>query len=360
MLYLSRIISQKTCGIVDTDDGSETVVAIDDLFHLCGDLEMDIKGVTVIRQYNKRGGWHYEMTKFSVYQGEEYSTVEQAKLMTFKGVNVKVMGTRDGKEITSILVNPKVPGEKVIRLSDYGNSCSKYIFREMPWSYGGQSKYLTIILDDKIKLVGSSLSEAFHHGVILDIREVNFKSKTIQYVCSELSRHSWDSFIDKNFVIASQEVLDYFKVMSSLNKDWTNSDSDRGRMKSIFPCTPEISNLVARVYGKDFLSISKARLLLDEGLSPRSWYMSHNVKDLKTWLEEHEEDAIYEPSFEKYITQPYCDILRVLSHITGCNKPTLKRYYNFVRRCYPPKEIKDAYTDFVNRALRWLLYEVKV
>ena len=47
MLFVSRRLPSQCFGVVDTDDGVETIVPIDELGSIVGDFGIDVKGVSI-------------------------------------------------------------------------------------------------------------------------------------------------------------------------------------------------------------------------------------------------------------------------------------------------------------------------
>lgn len=141
MLFVSRVVDGLKFGIVDTDDGTETLVYRDELNDAVLIHHVDIKGVKI--GYNR--GLHHNtpfIKEIMAQQDMRQYTNLQAKTKTLLGVEVRVY---DG-EITAILADTRVAKDGVrVRLSDFGTTMSW----ESPvrWVNGDTKNKLILVLD---------------------------------------------------------------------------------------------------------------------------------------------------------------------------------------------------------------------
>lgn len=169
MLFISRLIGYHNYGVVDTDDGVEEVVDMQELYHLVIELGLEIYGVV------PSGGAIMENRIF-VYQPEETLTQLQLKTMMLKQVHIKVWNNI----ITSIRWNGKTSEEIVdIRLSDYGIGVADFALARNA-SFGGYK--VNLILDDKVEYSYYAFKRRYYEhtlvgkngiGVIFDLRELS-------------------------------------------------------------------------------------------------------------------------------------------------------------------------------------------
>lgn len=128
MLYISRCTAPGAYGVVDTDDGSEDVYNGEDIYAVCRELRLDIKGV---------------VSRGLIFPWQDSKTVSgyQAKLL-LAGIKTTVWNDI----ITSIRYENVQNGEIVpIRLSELGSSFGCSILFGNARSYRVQAR---LIFDD--------------------------------------------------------------------------------------------------------------------------------------------------------------------------------------------------------------------
>lgn len=167
MLYFSRYVKCSDIvryGVVDTDDGFETLVNWDSLSDLVLNTGLHIKGV---HRYDEYG------IKVRVYQPPEETTRLQVKTKTLKGVDVTIYN----HEIVGVRFDAsKIHSRVTIRLSDFANSLGDYILGECPKANVGIK--VVLVLDNSVlfhdyafKTLRPATFEEL--GVILDMRELD-------------------------------------------------------------------------------------------------------------------------------------------------------------------------------------------
>lgn len=144
MLYISRYIGLNEFGVVDTDDGVEEVVTLQQVIRACGPLNVQIAGVeTHIR------GFSYGKKSFVdsvlAYQDPITKTSLQLKLSLLGHVDVVTYGNM----ITNVLWDfDKIKEPVFVCLSDFGSCCGDRIL----WGNANRGEHkITLILNDKIE-----------------------------------------------------------------------------------------------------------------------------------------------------------------------------------------------------------------
>lgn len=160
MLYISRIVTRSTYGVIDTDDNVETIASYNELKHFVKDLGIDIDGVTINGTY----------LKIEVANHSNSSKIAKLAMMT--GVVLSVVDDT----LTSISFNHNVKS-CTIRLSDYCSSIGDYVLSRRNISFLTSDKKIVLVLDNDIDITGKSFSElySFHNTLVVDI--TNYKSK---------------------------------------------------------------------------------------------------------------------------------------------------------------------------------------
>lgn len=188
MLYLSRIIKGKTekYGIVDTDDGVETIVTRAKLRKIVVEDGIVIDGVRIING-------NTDIFTFCPSRDNTKVSSKQVRLEFLTGVRINTFAG----EITSIRVDGKVmrDGQR-IRLSEYANRMDwnvKVIFLNM------DMQRLTLVFDDKIETGGSCVLPRGDH-LVFDMTEKTNNEEVSQFYkafikCFELGDGAWDSYL---------------------------------------------------------------------------------------------------------------------------------------------------------------------
>ena len=169
MLYISRFVGQDHYGVVDTDDGDESIVSLSELYRLVYDVGLNILGTMP----NKAKS----MPESSVHVFQPLDTVTrlQTKTKVLQGVDVKTYG----EMITSISwVRDDIKEPVTLRLSDFGTRCADYILDRNELS---DRHVITLVLDEGISYSFCAFRRRFYRafpngvfgvGCVLDIREL--------------------------------------------------------------------------------------------------------------------------------------------------------------------------------------------
>ena len=169
MLYISRFAGRYCYGVVDTDDGTEEVVAGYDITNAVSNLGLSILGVDIDPQSTLKP----TVDSILPYHDVTRMTPLQVKTNLLQHVEVFVFG--------DIIANVRFRADEItvpsiIRLSDFGKVCGdRMLYGNRP---SGAHK-ITLILDDKLsfskhtflKPTGSLGKSGL--GVVLDMREMH-------------------------------------------------------------------------------------------------------------------------------------------------------------------------------------------
>lgn len=169
MLFISRFVDYESYGVVDTDDGVEEVISLQDVYRASYDLGLDIQGV-------RKDGKMLPLNHIRTYQNPDTLTKLQVKTKVLHGVDITVYNGM----ITSLLIDINVMAQPArLRLSDYGESCGDRIlvgnrFQNM--------HRVTLVLDDHIRTrsltfwIGHNMSHpksgTNRYGVVIDMTEM--------------------------------------------------------------------------------------------------------------------------------------------------------------------------------------------
>lgn len=147
MLYISRYVGKRGYGVVDTDDGSETIVDGEELYHICSDLFLDIVGV----ETSQEDGLCY-VVNVVPYQLRSTLSVSQVKLYVLKHVTLKTYGSM----ITHIAWNSSEIDTPVrIKLSDFGDILGDCILSGL---WHANQHMVILSLDDHISFGANTFS----------------------------------------------------------------------------------------------------------------------------------------------------------------------------------------------------------
>lgn len=179
MLYISRPIASIQYGVVDTDDGTESVVTFAEITEIVTGLLIHIEGA--VTGFSAHGG--LAIRRIECYQDEQYVTREVLKAKMLLGVEVRLFRN----EITYISVcKTGFRDNTRLRLSDYASRISGRVGVHYASAAMGLKNTLVLVLDDNIEV----LTEAFDpivRGVKYDIREYT-NEKVISSMYKALGR----------------------------------------------------------------------------------------------------------------------------------------------------------------------------
>lgn len=166
MLYISRFVGYDHYGVVDTDDGIETIVSLSELRDIVCVQRIGICGVI-------SDGSALRENMVFIYQPQHTRSKLQIKTRVLKGIDIKVFGTM----ITSITLD-EVSNDNIvdIRLSDFGDACADFVLTRNTPNAGYR---LNLILDDKVRYSPFAFCRRYYTsfanrggiGVVFDMRE---------------------------------------------------------------------------------------------------------------------------------------------------------------------------------------------
>lgn len=180
MLYISRRLnSGETYGVVDTDDGVETLIRRSELYQVLGDLGIEVAGVvrSPLSPCKAFPNTKYIIEKVFPFQLPEAVVPIQTKYKMLFHTDVVIYND----EIQAIRwMSSKLTTPVVIRLSSFASSVGEMIL----WgNLRNETHKATLIFDDNLNISPHSFSPVGHNSsevvgkrgyvVVLDLREVS-------------------------------------------------------------------------------------------------------------------------------------------------------------------------------------------
>lgn len=170
MLYISRIYggvgrygSKPEYGVVDSDDGVETVVSFDDLRRICVDTGLQVLGVhKYLRHVGagtcvEKGNMIVSIGSIVPYQPPETMTIHQNKLLAMYGIRLSTY-----KDLITCIETTRKDADSVIafrlRLSQFGSRCADHILGYQ--TINSVMYELTLVLDDNCPFTDTTFFEA--------------------------------------------------------------------------------------------------------------------------------------------------------------------------------------------------------
>lgn len=343
MLYISRYIGQTKYGVVDSDDGVETVCTYADLMDYVLKMGLDIKGVVLTTNYS-RGKPRQMIKNVNVYQNQDFVTREQAKMKVLGGVDVKTFDN----QIVSITISPNGLQNKVeLRLSDYGTTCGEYIFSRISGVRDGK---LVIILDDNILLNSKSLKYFSERGIIVNTTEVTSR-KMVEYVARELATGGrWLSITAFDSVIDVPNRMDYYKGVTILCRE-TNYDPQITHISDIVSNSVVLNRVIAKKFKSEFAAIAKANYA-----SIRNLRWITLSKNYSKWvISSQAQELLARGNFDGLRSSRFIELFASMRELSTCNKNVLVRFENYIKFFDATPEIKQSFVTFCRRATDWLV-----
>lgn len=179
MLYISRFFGADRYGVVDTDDGTESICDLTKIRKAVIDSGLTIQGV---RPQNYNGLLWLQADYIDVYQPADTVTKEQAKYKTLLGLDTKMYKTT----LTSITWDI-LKSHATIRLSSLCDSCADFI---LTGNLHTVLDKIILILDNnvlfgpltfKAKSFADGYTDIEKIGMKFDIRELSDKRAYVLY-----------------------------------------------------------------------------------------------------------------------------------------------------------------------------------
>ena len=156
MLFVSRRLPSQCFGVVDTDDGVETIVPIDELGSIVGDFGIDVKGVSIDTFPN---GTKY-VCEVLIQQDPTKVTAQQAKFRTLYDTKVLVYNG----ELVGINVGEKAKYPISINVSSFANKISS--LTQFWWDDDSRVDVgLVLVIDDSVEITGGILPVGEIYGL---------------------------------------------------------------------------------------------------------------------------------------------------------------------------------------------------
>ena len=193
MLYVSRYLGNDNYGVVDSDDGVETIVTAEEILHYIKDLNLEIAGVVPVR----KGRWKKIIGILDIRPYAFKRSGLQLKTQMLLGVDVGVYDD----EITEVNINNEVAQEMVrVRVSDFAHRM--YWGTPVRWSKWGQS-HIVFVLDDSVTMWGEypRLNNWAIHWDISEVTNVHLMHE----VYLELAAYHYDRCAYDDCVINTPE-----------------------------------------------------------------------------------------------------------------------------------------------------------
>ena len=212
MLFVSRYIGTDKYGVVDTDDGVEEVVTLNDIEHAVLQQGLEINGAVIHRDFPQRDGGkgHKWLDYAKPFQDDSSKTSFQEYVKREQSVEVNVYNST----ITCIhAANRRIRRPVSIRLSDFAPAIGDCVLS--PNATVGRH-ILTLVFDDKLKSLTelsfrmakySEASERYgveSHGVVFDMRELSSNELAFKVYSqlAEYPRNPFGSVRDKDTRLA--------------------------------------------------------------------------------------------------------------------------------------------------------------
>lgn len=320
MLYVSRVIPVGKFGVVDTDDGVETVVSWMDIRRYVRDYHLEIMGVEV-----KQTDHGLVVGAVEPYQAKEHYSALQAKTQALRGVDIH---TYNG-EITGIYINCKlIKNGYVLHLSKYGKSVTQgVIIRHTNKEYF--QNRVVIVLDNGI-VNYHTMPPVCMNNITWDIRSLPDKVVESMYLelmdSSVIRPAQWDKFI-----IDSPERIAFWKCLKLLDKKDASAEYFDAVLSSVKD-KQALTDKVADACINDFRAVASMESITilpvyRDGFKEvmRKYNMCIGKSDFKSMWEN------------------LSRVFAMLEASSTMGYESLKRFENFLLYFDAPKDIQDLF-----------------
>lgn len=328
MLIVSRVINGTTVGILDTDDGVETLVSRGELDDIVFKHGLHIAGVGVGVEMSFFGAQSDYIADIEVQQDMSQVTSFQAKMKTMVGVDIRVFND----EITAIFLDEDViRSNTVIRLSDFGHKMNWGL--QVRWRKEYHDKFVTLKYDDKLELDGKPIINRFH--TITDLTDLS-DADAIYREYLRIPATTW-RIVDKPERLFFWFSVAYF-TMSDRTRNSVSSHASR------IPTGEEMYRNTAEVFREDFKQLAASD----------AWHVTgENHKAMHTHcrnlIDKHQFPFTVEDSYD-YLVEKAEGIFTNISKLRGKKHSSilsiLRRYVTtFI---VDDIEVREAYVKLCN------------
>lgn len=332
MLYISRIISQKRYGVVDTDTGVETVMSGAEIRNLVEVHGKEIKGVAV-SDFDGQ-----VMGDITVWQPQETISRLQVKARAIYGVVVKM----NGDQVTNISI-PRSMDCGRVKLSDLGKKFCASVFQ------GSEiNGSVTFVLDDSIEVVKDTfrgwwgldkvhmdLSAVRDNAILTAVFEDNFLNGHI--MTTELPNVPVR-------IIESQDMRGHAIALYVLNGGYLNSSRISFIRSLMLDVSPAAKAFVDKKYRRKFINLGKRSVTISGGAFASDLELLREVAKIV-----HASDCV---TFNDWLEMTYkYDFIESVEHIVDVNYILLMKLYNYVIFFDPDDAIKNAFVNVCKKSL---------
>lgn len=335
MFYVSRIVTRGRYGVVDTDDGKESIMSTADIKKAVLELDFEIAGVTT-----KRTNRGYAIDKIAAYQPPKSVSTKQVKAKVMQGVDV----SKNGDVVVGISVVPHTIQPLSVRLSDFGTKYGKYVLKDR--TIKGN---VIFVLDDSLQINQLTFRD-WYTNVTMDFREVTKQSilDTVLY----------DDFFDRYVLIGRVNSLDssiidiperksYAKAVWLVCFEFVNQMQLEVAQQVLPTISPEAKAMVAKRYSRKFINLGKSEVKVLPDAFVSDLEMCNTV-----CRRMREAGLTATSSFEDWLWyESRIDFLGRLKHLVNADFRTVTKFKNYARFFTPSAEVKAAYVQFMDKAV---------
>lgn len=353
MLYLSRILNPENpkyrkYGIVDSDDGIETLITRDELKEIVLVNNLEIRGVSVITTIDGVKDIRVRLPQ------QEPSTLvgSQVRMKVLTGVNITVFNG----EITAIQIDNKfLQDRQRIRLSKFGNKMSirvKTYFKGFP-PYS-DTKAVVFVLDDKIEIVGRLIDFYSVKHVVYDISKVTNPDVVRMFYTTLKNSMMRINYGFESFVIDRKDRMAYQKFSIAVN------DTD-GIPKSVLSTVESMGLNYKDVELTD--SNLKAIKKVVSRANSLDWFTKGNTRLIHDSVCKHLTTRGFKPleleDFE-YARETLLELISCYSNNAsyykyesmGLHEGIWHVFYNYLRFCNPTIEVQSLFIALCNKSIK--------
>lgn len=338
MLYISRYITDYSYGVVDSDDGVETIVTREELAAVCITFRLKVKGVEV-----KHGNMGWYVDAVEPYQDRNTYNKRQIKALTLLGVDLKIYD----QEIVAISADSSVAkSDVVLRPSEFAKKLSCFVKLNKSASCS-----LTIVLDDRIEVVGETFRVGLN-GVRFDLREVSnemtaksvYKDVVVEY---PVPIDMWE-----HYIIDNDSRSGFWKAIAAID------ESDEAVIKDII-CNVDMHELCVQIeelYLEDWL-----RLVSDD--KPVAFYSSMSpvsCLNLFTDFMETPWDFTQEVTDYAVVRKRMPDLSNMLKITSTTNTVAVRRLNTYTQFCDVSDEVKKIAIALYNKSCKSIVAYCKM
>lgn len=339
MFYVSKVVGRRKYAIMDTEDGIEQVLDVNEIIEAL-ETGIDIEGINYKRFGTGRVSINY------IIPISETKNVKALKALMLQGVSMEI----SGDTLVSIYLDSATVDSNLV-LSKYCSNVADYVVR---YKWGEHIQHtnhkVTIILDDKVTFSAKSFKDADScRNAIFDIRQMTNETLINNLYKSCFSTDYRDPHLH-NIIDNNQSRLNFYILERFFNKSYYFTPHDITKNYTDAFADEKARQMLTKYYKREFINLSKNPYTWQHGSTGKQGFIQNVMSRGVSFSSKDIGNAEILLRHSNYYY-----LLFYLGRATTSNSNKLERFfkymmlYNYLGLNYIDLDIKNAYLYLCRR-----------